>query len=118
MILFKECCILYSDEGKRRKAVAAVAQMVEREKIGLGKGLNSKTNSKALSQVRILSQKQLFKCFPKSKAALLWKISLEKGFHSNSKVVFSWFESGPGKAAKKSGGMKHEFYGKVTYCFG
>jgi len=69
MILDKECCILYSDEGKQRKAVTAVAQMVERERIGLGKDLNSKTDHlwSALSQVRILPQKQLFKCFPSQK---------------------------------------------------
>lgn len=85
MILDKECCILYSDEGKQRKAVFAVAQMVERERTGLGKGLNSKTDHlwSALSQVRILPQKQLFQCFSESKAVLLWEISLEKGFHSN-----------------------------------
>lgn len=76
--------------------------MVERGRTGLGKGLNSKTYHllSALSQVRILSQKQLFKCFSKSKAALPWEISLGKGFHSNFKVALSWFESGPGKAAK------------------
>lgn len=102
MILYKECCILYSDEGKRWKAVAVVAQMVEHEKIGLGKGLNSKTYHlrSALSQVRTLPQKQFFKCFPKSKAVLLWKISLEKGFHSNSYVVYAGSNPAPVRPQK------------------
>lgn len=41
MILFSGKCILYSDEGNTPESAACVAQLVEHEKTGLGKGLNS-----------------------------------------------------------------------------
>ena len=65
MILISKYCIVNSDKENTRILVAVVAQLVEREKTGLDKDLNSNLyhRSRALSWVRLPPGQQFSKCF-------------------------------------------------------
>ena len=78
--------------------------MVEREKTGLDKDLNSNPYHliSALSRVRVPPTAfAAFDVFRVANQPYCGKISLEKDFDSNPKVAIRRFESCPGKAAKE-----------------
>lgn len=77
MILLPECCILVTDRGKRSGGDAAVAQLVERGKTGLGKDLNSNPYHLFSGVVAgsIPVSAAAFNFFPSPNTALLWKKS-------------------------------------------
>ena len=105
MILISKYCIVYSDKENRQKPAVVVAQLVERDKTGLGKDLNSNPfHQMCVFAGSNPASAAAFQCFPSQKAALLWEISLGKGFHSNQNIHggIRRFESCPSKAAKEA----------------
>lgn len=74
MIPISKYCIVYSDKENRQKPAVVVAQLVERDKTGLGKDLNSNPfHQMCVFAGSNPASAAAFKCFPSQKAALLWE---------------------------------------------
>lgn len=98
-------------QGKQIKSCQRVAQLVEHDKTGLGKGLNSKTDHllSALSRVRLPSRWRLLNRSGAVRRPYRGKTSLDKGFHSRKSIGNCRFESCPGKAVCEKGGCTMGF---------